>query len=72
MLPFKAGFHSFTLPQSLLQLTIYKVNEIGNLGNKIKWLAKKIIWLKGDIIQGSVAENKIEFGWKIRKILQNI
>ena len=39
VLPFKAGFHSFKLPQSLLQLTIYKVNEIGNLRNKIKWLA---------------------------------
>ena len=32
----------------------------------------KLIWLKGDITQGSVGEYKIEFGWKIRKILQNV
>ena len=33
---------------------------------------KTFMQSKGEIIQESVAENKIEFGWKIRKILQKM
>ena len=33
---------------------------------------KVLMQLKGEIIQESVAENKIEIGWEIWKILQNM
>ena len=33
---------------------------------------KNVMHLNGEMIQKSVAENKIEFGWEIRKLLQNI
>ena len=33
---------------------------------------KNLMQLNGYFIQKSVAENKIEFGWEIRKLLQNI
>ena len=56
----------------MFRFTIYRVKQKGNIKIQIKLLAKKKLkQSNGEIIHESVAENKIEFGWEIRKLKQD-